>query len=81
MIKHDPLKFPSPDWDHISPTAKDFCKALMQKAPRDRMNAKDAMNHPWIKERSTVHAGRDGGDGDAEAPGRVRLAPGLLDRR
>jgi calcium-dependent protein kinase len=57
MIKHDPLKFPSPDWDHISPTAKDFCKALMQKAPRDRMNAKDAMNHPWIKERSTVHQG------------------------
>ena len=57
MIKHDPLKFPSPDWDHISPTAKDFCKALMQKAPRDRMNAKDAMHHPWIKERSTVHQG------------------------
>ena len=41
MIKHDPLKFPSPAWDHISPTAKDFCKALLQKAPRGGRGGRD----------------------------------------
>jgi len=28
MICHDPLRFPSPDWDRISDTAKDFCSTI-----------------------------------------------------
>ena len=39
LIKYKPLKFPSPQWDHISEEAKDFCAALMQKAPKDRLSA------------------------------------------
>ena len=34
MICHDPLRFPSPDWDRLSDAAKDFCSKLMQKIYR-----------------------------------------------
>ena len=57
MICHDPLRFPSPDWDQISDTAKDFCTKLMQKNPRDRMPASEAVHHPWIQQQSTLHSG------------------------
>tara|TARA_B110001452_G_scaffold13234_1_gene10938 strand:- start:176 stop:1174 length:999 start_codon:yes stop_codon:yes gene_type:complete len=59
MICHDPLRFPSPDWDRISDAAKDFCSRLMQKNPKDRMPASDAVHHPWIKQQSELHAGLD----------------------
>jgi len=58
-ICHDPLSFPSPDWDRISDAAKDFCSKLMQKNPRDRMPASEAVHHPWIKQQSTLHQGED----------------------
>ena len=59
MIKNDPLRFPSPDWDKVSAEAKDFCQQLMQKAPRDRLSATAAKDHPWIQQRSRVHQGPD----------------------
>ena len=59
MIRHDPLRFPSPEWDRISSEAKEFCTALMQKRPRDRLSATSAVDHPWIKHASKLHAGDD----------------------
>lgn len=59
MICHDPLRFPSPDWDRISDTAKDFCGKLMQKTPKDRMPASEAVHHQWIKQQSSLHQGED----------------------
>lgn len=59
MIRHDPLQFPDADWAHVSKEAKDFCSALMMKRPRDRLNATDAIHHPWIAHKSTVHQGKD----------------------
>ena len=47
------------DWAHVSKEAKDFCSALMMKRPRDRLNATDAIHHPWIAHKSTVHQGKD----------------------
>lgn len=38
----------SPDWDTISDSAKDFIRSLIKVDPDTRMNADDAMNHPWI---------------------------------
>ena len=35
---------------HYSPPGK-----LMQKNPRDRMPASEAVHHPWIKQQSTLH--------------------------
>lgn len=59
MIRHDALRFPSNYWDHISQEAKDFCVALMQKRPKDRLPASEAVHHPWIKMESKHHSGED----------------------
>ena len=59
MIRHDALRFPSPEWDRVSSEAKDFCSSLMQKKPRDRLSATAAKDHPWIKHASRLHAGAD----------------------
>jgi len=57
MIRHDPLKFPSPEWDRISDEAQNFCTSLMQKQPKDRLSATAAKDHPWIKHASKLHQG------------------------
>jgi len=59
MIREDPLRFPSQHWEHISQEAKDFCTALMQKRPKDRLPASEAVHHPWIKQASHIHHGVD----------------------
>eukprot|EP00906_Rhabdomonas_costata_P027573 RCo039131 len=35
-------------WDNISPEAKDFVKKLMNKNPKDRLSAAQALEHPWL---------------------------------
>lgn len=59
MIRHEPLRFPAPDWDRVSGEAKDFCSALMQKRARDRLPATAAKDHACIKHASKLHAGAD----------------------
>lgn len=59
MIRKDPLRFPSPEWDRVSVEAKDFISSLMQKKPRDRLSATAAKDHPWIKHASRLHSGTD----------------------
>mmetsp|Transcript_20004 Transcript_20004/g.36115 ORF Transcript_20004/g.36115 Transcript_20004/m.36115 type:complete len:510 (+) Transcript_20004:177-1706(+) len=40
--------FPSPEWDDISQTAKDFVKYMLQKEAKNRPTAAQAMEHEWI---------------------------------
>lgn len=40
--------FPSPEWDDISSSAKDFVRGLLKKDPNDRPTASKAMEHQWI---------------------------------
>eukprot|EP00804_Cyclotella_cryptica_P026798 CCRYP_007984-RA/>CCRYP_007984-RA protein AED:0.09 eAED:0.09 QI:520/1/1/1/0.66/0.75/4/462/534 len=42
--------FPSPDWDGISDSAKDFICNLLKREPSKRSTAAQALNHPWIQE-------------------------------
>ena len=56
MICEDPLDFPEKEWRHISKDAKDFVSKLLTKDPKHRMSAHDALAHPWIKQRSNIHA-------------------------
>ena len=37
-------------WADISEEAKDFVKALLVKDPSQRIQAKEALHHPWLKE-------------------------------
>jgi len=59
MIMHDPVRFVGSEWDNVSAEGRKFCTALMQKDPHKRLSASQALNHPWIKHESNLHAGAD----------------------
>jgi len=40
--------FPSPEWDEISTSAKDFIKKLLVKDPMARLTAEQCTLHPWL---------------------------------
>ena len=49
-VKVAKFDFPSPEWDEISQSAKDFVVALLKKNPADRPTAEDALNLKWLTE-------------------------------
>eukprot|EP00980_Cylindrotheca_fusiformis_P005411 scaffold1157_cov122-Cylindrotheca_fusiformis.AAC.3 len=55
-IKNANLSFPSPEWDDISPMAKDFVMALLDRDPSKRLSASEALKHPWISEYANMGA-------------------------
>lgn len=59
MIMQDPVRFESAEWHRVSSHGKDFCTQLMQKDPKKRLGASQALNHPWIKSLSTLREGTD----------------------
>lgn len=48
LVESADLEFPSPEWDDISYTAKDFIRQLLNRDPIARPTADEAMHHPWI---------------------------------
>ncbi|CAL5187917.1 unnamed protein product [Lathyrus oleraceus] len=48
VLKADP-SFDEPPWPSLSNEARDFVKRLLNKDPRKRMSAAQALSHPWIK--------------------------------
>ncbi|KAK9285191.1 hypothetical protein L1049_024379 [Liquidambar formosana] len=48
VLKADP-SFDEQPWPSLSSEAKDFVKRLLNKDPRKRMTAAQALSHPWIK--------------------------------
>ncbi|XP_063937072.1 CDPK-related protein kinase isoform X2 [Daucus carota subsp. sativus] len=48
VLKAD-LSFDEPSWTSVSSEAKDFVKRLLNKDPRKRMSAAQALCHSWIK--------------------------------
>ena len=53
-VKVGKFDFPSPEWDDISQTAKEFVIAMLKKNPKDRPSASDALKHPWLCEQLGV---------------------------
>jgi len=49
LITDGDYDFPSPYWDNISEEAIDFVSRLLTKNVAKRMNAKEALDHPWLK--------------------------------
>lgn len=45
----DKIDFNRSHWDGISPEAKDFVAMLLNKDPKLRPTAKEALKHPWLK--------------------------------
>eukprot|EP00064_Thunnus_orientalis_P017992 superscaffoldBa00003993_g18080 len=46
--------FPSPEWDTVTPEAKDLINKMLTINPSKRITAAEALKHPWICQRSTV---------------------------
>ncbi|KAF8405079.1 hypothetical protein HHK36_009976 [Tetracentron sinense] len=53
VLKAD-LCFDEPPWPSLSSGSKDFVKRLLNKDPRKRMTAAQALSHPWIRSHSDV---------------------------
>uniref|UniRef100_H3CI88 calcium/calmodulin-dependent protein kinase n=1 Tax=Tetraodon nigroviridis TaxID=99883 RepID=H3CI88_TETNG len=56
QIKAGAYDFPSPEWDTVTPEAKDLINKMLTINPAKRVGAADALKHPWImrRQRSTV---------------------------
>lgn len=42
--------FPSPEWNKISSTAKNFIQSILLQNPKQRLTASECLSHPWIME-------------------------------
>lgn len=50
----DSLSTVEPEWDDVSPEAKDIVKKMLEYEPGKRISAEDAIQHPWIKKMATT---------------------------
>ncbi|XVF61129.1 hypothetical protein PTKIN_Ptkin08bG0104300 [Pterospermum kingtungense] len=53
VLKADP-SFDEAPWPSLSSEARDFVKRLLNKDPRKRLTAAQALSHPWIKNYNNV---------------------------
>lgn len=53
-IKSGQYIFKKDVWDRVSENAQDFVKKLLVKMPDNRMNAEQAIAHPWLKDRGAI---------------------------
>ena len=42
------LQYPSPEWDTVTPEAKNLINSMLTVNPAKRINATEALKHPWI---------------------------------
>uniref|UniRef100_A0A6Q2YV92 calcium/calmodulin-dependent protein kinase n=1 Tax=Esox lucius TaxID=8010 RepID=A0A6Q2YV92_ESOLU len=54
QIKAGAYDFPSPEWDTVTPEAKDLINKMLTINPSKRISSTEALKHPWICQRSTV---------------------------
>ncbi|KRY31412.1 Calcium/calmodulin-dependent protein kinase type II alpha chain, partial [Trichinella spiralis] len=50
------LLYPSPEWDTVTPEAKNLINCMLTVNPRKRITADQALKHPWICQRERVAA-------------------------
>uniref|UniRef100_A0A8C8WVB4 calcium/calmodulin-dependent protein kinase n=1 Tax=Panthera leo TaxID=9689 RepID=A0A8C8WVB4_PANLE len=48
------VSFPSPEWDTVTPEAKNLINQMLTINPAKRITAHEALKHPWVCQRSTV---------------------------
>ncbi|XP_039990387.1 calcium/calmodulin-dependent protein kinase type II subunit gamma-like isoform X12 [Xiphias gladius] len=54
QIKAGAYDFPSPEWDTVTPEAKNLINQMLTINPAKRITADQALKHPWVCHRSTV---------------------------
>ncbi|ESO88970.1 hypothetical protein LOTGIDRAFT_106573 [Lottia gigantea] len=56
QIKSGAYDYPSPEWDTVTPEAKNLINSMLTVNPAKRINASEALKHPWICQRERVAA-------------------------
>ncbi|CAG0886047.1 unnamed protein product, partial [Darwinula stevensoni] len=54
QIKAGAYDYPSPEWDTVTPEAKNLINQMLTVNPAKRINASEALKHPWICQRERV---------------------------
>nr|XP_014285351.1 calcium/calmodulin-dependent protein kinase type II alpha chain isoform X2 [Halyomorpha halys] len=54
QIKSGSYDYPSPEWDTVTPEAKNLINQMLTVNPAKRITASDALKHPWICQRERV---------------------------
>ncbi|XP_055298356.1 calcium/calmodulin-dependent protein kinase type II alpha chain [Sitodiplosis mosellana] len=54
QIKAGAYDYPSPEWDTVTPEAKNLINQMLTVNPYKRITAADALKHPWIYQRERV---------------------------
>ncbi|XP_023933560.1 calcium/calmodulin-dependent protein kinase type II subunit beta isoform X2 [Lingula anatina] len=54
QIKAGAYDYPSPEWDTVTPEAKNLINSMLTVNPAKRITAGDALKHPWICQRERV---------------------------
>uniref|UniRef100_A0A0B7B7T1 calcium/calmodulin-dependent protein kinase n=2 Tax=Arion vulgaris TaxID=1028688 RepID=A0A0B7B7T1_9EUPU len=56
QIKAGAYDYPSPEWDTVTPEAKNLINSMLNVNPAKRINASEALKHPWICQRERIAA-------------------------
>jgi len=54
QIKAGAYDYPSPEWDTVTPEAKNLINQMLTVNPSKRIRAEEALKHPWICQRERV---------------------------
>ncbi|CAH8649215.1 unnamed protein product [Schistosoma bovis] len=54
QIKSGAYDYPSPEWDTVTPEAKNLINLMLTVSPARRITAAEALKHPWICQRERV---------------------------
>lgn len=54
QIKNGAYDYPTPEWDTVTPEAKNLINRMLQVNPAARITAAEALKHPWIYNRERV---------------------------
>ncbi|XP_016767052.1 calcium/calmodulin-dependent protein kinase II isoform X16 [Apis mellifera] len=54
QIKTGSYDYPSPEWDTVTPEAKNLINQMLTVNPSKRITASEALKHPWICQRERV---------------------------
>lgn len=54
QIRGGAYDFPSPEWDSVTPEAKNLINQMLTVNPAKRIRAEEALKHPWICQRERV---------------------------
>eukprot|EP00931_Biecheleriopsis_adriatica_P065518 TRINITY_DN40032_c0_g1_i1.p1 TRINITY_DN40032_c0_g1~~TRINITY_DN40032_c0_g1_i1.p1 ORF type:complete len:957 (+),score=179.99 TRINITY_DN40032_c0_g1_i1:101-2971(+) len=48
ILQPEPVQFPKDIWQPVSEDAADLCRKLLEKSPKNRPSASQALTHPWF---------------------------------